>query len=405
VASTASRIPAGSAAALQEPDLLDLVGDIYQAGLEPALWPETLKRISQAFQADLGCIYTPMPARPEQALYLTHNFSDTTQAHYAAYYHRLDAWTLAAQKRDIYIQGLVAFGEELIPQPALHRSEFYQDFLKPHGMEWIVTTALFDGRADPATPATHMTFTRHRDHSAFDTDQARLIDRLAPHVRRALLTHWQLSEVRLLRDAHANALDRLGHGLILLDQDGKVLFMNPRAESLIQQADVLRLQSGRLHTVRPGDQPGLDKLLREATLGQGGGLSLQPTNGHDKGHEGNQLPPNPLRLSALPMREGQQLDAGIPQPLFHRPGALLLIHAPEHAQSPEPVPRFAALHHITPAEQRVLQGLLNDRAPKQIANEQGVSIKTVRTQLSRLYAKTGTRNQRELVKAVLASVI
>jgi DNA-binding CsgD family transcriptional regulator len=69
------------------------------------------------------------------------------------------------------------------------------------------------------------------------------------------------------------------------------------------------------------------------------------------------------------------------------------------------VPRFAARHRLTPAEQRVLRGLLNDQAPKQIASEQDLSIKTVRTQLSKLYAKTGTRNQRELVKAALASVI
>lgn len=398
--SVASRIPAGTAAALQELDLLDLVGDIYQAGLEPALWPETLKRISQAFQADLACIYTPMPARPEQALYLTHNFSVTTQAHYSAYYHRLDAWTLAAQKRDIYIQGLVAFGEELIPQPALHRSEFYQDFLKPHGMEWIVTTALFDGLVDPATPATHMTFTRHQDHCAFDADQARLIDRLAPHVRRALLTHWQLSEARLLRDAHA--LDRLGHGLILLDQDGKVLFMNPRAERLIQQADALRLQSGRLHTARLGDQPGLDNLIREAILGLGGGLKQCAGQSAPNTPAGNA----PLRLSALPVKVGLTLPHGLPNSPFQRPGALLLIQAPQEKHPPSAdLHAFATRHRLTPAELRVLQSLLNDHAPKQIASEQGVSIKTVRTQLSSLYTKTGTRNQRELVKAALASVI
>ncbi len=75
------------------------------------------------------------------------------QAYYSADYHRLDAWTGVAQKRDIYIQGLGAFGEELIPQAQLRSTEFYNDFLKPGGMEWIVTTALFD---DPATPATHM---------------------------------------------------------------------------------------------------------------------------------------------------------------------------------------------------------------------------------------------------------
>ena len=170
-------------------ELLDLVGSIYQAGLEPDLWPPVLKQISTIFEADLACIYTPMPVQPEQALYLTYNFTEATQAHYAAYYHQHDAWTLAALKRNLYTQGLVAFGEELIPQRALRRTEFYNDFLKPAGMEWIVTTALFDGRADPATSATHMTFTRHRDHAAFDSDHTRLIEYLAPHVRQIGRAH------------------------------------------------------------------------------------------------------------------------------------------------------------------------------------------------------------------------
>jgi len=59
----------------REAGLLDLVGEIYQAGLEPERWPATIARMSKAFQADLACIYTPFPARPEQALYLTHNFT------------------------------------------------------------------------------------------------------------------------------------------------------------------------------------------------------------------------------------------------------------------------------------------------------------------------------------------
>jgi DNA-binding CsgD family transcriptional regulator len=113
------------------------------------------------------------------------------------------------------------------------------------------------------------------------------------------------------------------------------------------------------------------------------------------------------------VREGQTLPTGMPRTPFHRPGALLLIHAPGNpAAKPEAtqagnatLQTFATRHRLTPAELRVLQGLLHDRAPKQIATEQSVSIKTVRTQLSRLYAKTGTRNQRELVRVAMASVI
>ena len=94
-----NKISIGNSAAHTTSDLLDLIGDIYQAGLEPERWVAALGRMSQFFQADMACIYTPAPAFPEHAIYLTHNFSDSSQAEYAAYYHQHDAWTLAAQKK------------------------------------------------------------------------------------------------------------------------------------------------------------------------------------------------------------------------------------------------------------------------------------------------------------------
>ncbi|MEW5787654.1 MAG: helix-turn-helix transcriptional regulator [Pseudomonadota bacterium] len=399
---TSTRTPADTAAVLHQPDLLDLVGDIYQAGLEPERWPIVLGRISQAFEADLACIYTPAPAFPEQALYLTHNFSDSTQAQYAAYYHQHDAWTGAANQRDIYIQGLVAFGEELIPQAHLHRTEFYNDFLKPNGMEWIITTALFDGRADPRTPATHMTFTRHRDHTVFQAEQALLIDLIAPHVRRALLAHWRLTEARQLAQTHQDALERLGYGLILLDDTGKHLNHTPLAERLLQQGHGVTLRAGRLRTANLEDQNVFERLIKQAILGLGGVLQLRIGQSSFNTQAGCTF----LRVTAMPVKSGQSLPHGLPSSPFQRPGVLLLIQAPQASgASITDLHTFVTRHRLTPAELRVLQSLLNDRAPKKIASEQGVTIKTVRTQLSSLFAKTGTRNQRELVKAALASVI
>lgn len=323
------------------PDLLDLVGDIYQAVLEPEMWPAVLGRISQAFQADMACVYTPAPAFPEQSLYLTHNFSDSSQAHYAAYYHRLDAWTLAAQDRKIYLQGTLTLGEHLITPADLHRTEFYNDFLKPNGMEWIVTTALFDGLADPRAPATHMTFTRHPDHAAFGSEQTRLLEQLAPHVRRALLTHWRLTEARQLAQTHQDALERLGYGLILLDDSGKVLHQNPVAERLIRQGQGLTLQQDRLQVTHPDDHTALDRLIRQAILGLGGGLEmcLQSPTPHA----------TPWRISALPVREDQTLPAGMPRTPFQRPGALLLIHAPDN---PAAKPESAQTGNANPASLR-----------------------------------------------------
>ena len=94
--------------------------------------------MSRVFAADLACIYTPFPARPDQALYLTHHYTAAMESAYSAYYHRIDEWTGHALRQRRYIQGSVALGEEIVPQAELRRTEFYQDFLKPHDMEWMV---------------------------------------------------------------------------------------------------------------------------------------------------------------------------------------------------------------------------------------------------------------------------
>lgn len=62
---------------------------------------------------------------------------------------------------------------------------------------------------------------------------------------------------------------------------------------------------------------------------------------------------------------------------------------------------YTTLHRLTPAELRVLTLLLADLGPKDIAQRLGVGIRTVRSQLSSLYEKTGTKNQRDLIVSAL----
>lgn len=373
------------------PELLDLVGDIYQAGLEPDRWPKVIAHLSQIFEADLACIYTPFPARPEQALYLTHNFTREMEQAYSTYYHRLDEWTGAALRQGRYIQGTVALGEEIVPQAELRRTEYYHDFLKPNDMEWMVTTALLDGHAEG--PATHMSFTRHRDRPAYDGDGKHLIALLAPHVRRALLTHWRLAEARLGGEAREAALDHLGHGVLLLDESGLAVYLNPLAEALLRRNDGLTLRDGQPRAGQGDDDQALARLVRQAALGIGGGLNVARRAG------ANGATPPPYRLSATPIR----MDG--PPPLPGAPAVparvLLLVRDPDRPTSGQGLAAFARARHITGAELRVLELLLQGLAPKAIAERLNLGVRTVRSQLSSLYSKTGTRGQRELVAMAL----
>lgn len=62
---------------------------------------------------------------------------------------------------------------------------------------------------------------------------------------------------------------------------------------------------------------------------------------------------------------------------------------------------FAATRGLTPAEMGVLTLLLDGKTPAEIAAARGVAISTVRAQLKRLFAKTGTRRQADLVCCAL----
>jgi len=373
-------------------EILDLIGDIYQAGLEPERWSAVISAMSRVFEADLACIYTPFPARPEQALYLTHNFTRDIESAYSAHYHQLDEWTGAALRQKRYIQGTVALGEELIPQRDLRRTEFYNDFLKHHDMEWMVTTALFDGRSEG--PATHMSFTRHRGREAYDGEGKRLIELLAPHVRRALLTHWRLNEARLGTQAREAALEHLGYAVILLDEAGKVLYLNPLAEAMVRRRDGMVLKTGRLGARQPADDHDLARLIRQACLGIGGGLSIERSPGPD-----GRI--SPYRLSAMPARGDGDAAIQARHTLTTPPRAVILMPDPDRAQPGETLRAVTARHHISAAELRVLELLLQDLAPKEIAECLDLGVRTVRSQLSSLYTKTGTRNQRELVALAL----
>jgi DNA-binding CsgD family transcriptional regulator len=285
----------------------------------------------------------------------------------------------------------VALGEEIVPQAELRRTESYHDFLKPHDMEWMVTTALFDGNSEG--PATHMSFTRHLGREAYDGESKQLIELLAPHVRHALLTHWRLTEARLGTQAQETALDHLGYGVILLDAEGQAVYLNPLAETLLHRNDGIDMRDGRPRSLRGDEDQALTRLVHQAVLGVGGGMSVT----RRVTHYGRQQPP--YRLSATPIRlDSPPTIPGVPVVPAR---VLLLVRDPDHDAGAAGLRSLTRLYHITAAEQRVLELLLQGMAPKAIAERLHVSVRTVRSQLSSLYAKTSTRGQRELVALAL----
>jgi len=83
-----------------------------------------------------------------------------------------------------------------------------------------------------------------------------------------------------------------------------------------------------------------------------------------------------------------------------RPLALLLFGL-NQVKDPLAIQLYASACGLTPAETRVLLGLAEGLLPKQIASKHAVLLSTVRTQISSIRDKTGTRRLADLMQALV----
>lgn len=69
------------------------------------------------------------------------------------------------------------------------------------------------------------------------------------------------------------------------------------------------------------------------------------------------------------------------------------------------LPPKARIERLSPAELEVVRGMVEGLSPKEVSQERGTSIATVRTQLKRAKKKTAARTLNELVALVCLAEI
>ena len=75
-----------------------------------------------------------------------------------------------------------------------------------------------------------------------------------------------------------------------------------------------------------------------------------------------------------------------------------------HIAMPLPGEAFGRLYKLTPAELRVAMALAPGLSPEEAAAMLGLRLPTVRTHLQRIYAKTDTNRQIDLVRLMLSTM-
>jgi DNA-binding CsgD family transcriptional regulator len=169
-------------------------------------------------------------------------------------------------------------------------------------------------------------------------------------------------------------LEELDYGVLLLNQRGEVLHSNRAARQAMNQGHPLLLQGHLLRTRSPKDGKPLFDALAQAE-GEG-------------------------RRCLLRLGEGAEQANVVVVPLNRdvEQAAVLLVLERRQLCGALATQWFALRYGLTPAETEVLKALSDGHEPASVAQQQGVAISTVRTQIQSIRAKSGAPSIRELLR-------
>ena len=175
------------------------------------------------------------------------------------------------------------------------------------------------------------------------------------------------------------ALDEMDYGVLLLDEDFRVLHANHLAHADLRGEHPLQLHGQELRVRHIQDQRGLEEALRAAV--RRGIRRLIALGTEETGK---------VSVSVVPLSIG-----GEP-----RAPALMLALGKRQLCASLTVQGFARMHRLSPGEEQVLVALCKGVRPTEIAKQHGVALSTIRTQITNIRTKTGADSIRMLVRSV-----
>jgi FixJ family two-component response regulator len=218
------------------------------------------------------------------------------------------------------------------------------------------------------------------------------LDRALEKHGKRLATRERISLLEAHRDTLIHLINRLPMGVLLVGGEGHVLLTNRTAEVILADQDGLTINDERELSITAaslGSASLRDLLLGATGLTQGqrrmGGATtlLRPSE-------------EPL-LSVLVTPLGELTD-----PIGReQPAAAVFISDPgRRVETAEDLLR--RLYGLTPTEARLTAILMQGKSLEDAAPELSISINTARTHIKRVFSKTGTTRQGDLISLLLS---
>ncbi|NOT27980.1 MAG: helix-turn-helix transcriptional regulator [Acidobacteria bacterium] len=365
--------------------LLTLIASLYEAPGSLDRWQMFLQSLAVSLDGTAASFISHDLVAQRGSVALTLADPSATRE-YLDHWIAMDPWAHSPKARAL-TEGRVVVGEEIVSRSELRRTAFFNDFSSRYGIGQSIVSILESGPG----ALSGLSINRSDTCRPFDGGDVALLEALMPHLRRALQLHRRIATAEAISEDLTGVLDSATRAVFLVDEAGRVTWMNRVAERLIATRDGLVVDEGALRAVRGADAGRLRTLLAECIdtsagngIGPGGAVLLGRPSGR-----------RPLMALVAPLTRRLAFFANP-----HAPVAVVVVSDPESVTVPDEA-TLRELFGLTPAEARLTRLLVQGATLADAATRLDLHIETVRTRLKGIFEKTDTHRQSDLVRLVL----
>lgn len=357
-----------------------LVDDLYGAALTPTRWPAVLSDVA-AFVGGPDCravtALTFMEGPPPGRGWLLAGVEGAPERAYE--------FIDGSSRHPLFVQagalpeGYVGPSEGFAAPDDLARTTLAREYFEADGSIRGQSAVLHAN--NELLAAVHVLWPRRS--AGWTDDAARRLTALRPHLRRSVEVYARLRSARVQSEIDQALLDRIDVAAFVLDAFGRVARVNASGEALLARRDGVERVGDRLQCVVAAADGALQRAVTEARTGRrnvagdGSDVVVAP-----------RVVGRPLLVFVMALPGG---------------GAAVLARDPEQ-QGPHVEGLLQRLFVLTPTEARVAVRVALGEKPAEVAEVLGMAVATVRTHLKKVFDKTATTGQAQVVRLVMGEV-
>jgi DNA-binding CsgD family transcriptional regulator len=355
--------------------LLQLVNHIYEGAVRPAEWQAIVAHMAAFFQTERAALFSTFVGPSRGGLGVLHGVPAAALRRWGDEYLATDdIWAQAAIRKGAFRAGLVFRDTDLVPEAEFAASRIYRELLQHVGIGRMCTGVIFDGSGD-VQPMTCGIY-RPLCEPPFPDETRAAMTALLPHFSRALGVMYRLRDEEFNLAVTLAALDRVAGGVALFDERGAARHLNREAERILNLGDGLTRR-----ILEDGARAAIEADPLRAPHFSASEHVARPSG----------RPPFVLQFAPLPPAND----------FSHEVRAICFLTDPE-AEARLDVTLLQQLYGITPAEARLAERLCAGDTLAGAAARCAITEATAKTQLARLFEKTGTGRQADLLRLLVS---